>query len=134
MSVNSCVDRKPVNQPINICGMNKNPKKHRSKKYENPPITTTEGLTHRGGSNSIYQNHELNYSPLAFSLLVCNLVGLPKLPRALSNATMVIKEALRPWSKAPRRIQKRKTTEAETVRYPYTLASLAATTYAGATR
>ena len=114
--------------------MNKNPKKHRSKKYENPPITTTEGLTHRGGSNSIYQNHELNYSPLASRFLVRDLVGLSQLPRIISNTTMATEETLQPWDKASGGVQKLKTTETKTVKYPYTLASLGTTTTTGTTR
>jgi hypothetical protein len=114
--------------------MNKNPKKHRSKKYENPPIPTIKGLTHRGGSNSIYQNHELNYSPLASRFLVRDLVGLSQLSRASSNATMVIKEALRPWDKTSRGVQKRKTTKTKTVKRPHTPTSLETTTYVGTTR
>ena len=117
--------------------MVKTPIEHRTdeaKKYENPPITTTEGLTHRGGSNSIYQNHEFNYSPLASSFFVRNLVGLPQLPRALSNATMATKKALQPGDKTSRGVQKRKTTKTKKVKHPYTFTSLGTTTYASATR
>ena len=52
--------------------MNKNPQNHRLQKYENPPITTTEGLTHLGRVDTIYHStdDELNYSPMAAGYVI----------------------------------------------------------------
>lgn len=69
--------------------MNKNPKNHRSQKYENPPITITEGFSYRGGS-SIYQNHEFNFNP--YSTRFCNrrLVFIASLRRHLRTSRIFI--------------------------------------------
>jgi hypothetical protein len=104
------------------------------KKYENPPITTTEGFAHRGSSPSTRIHDEFNYSLLGFGFLVCNLVSLFEFPRTLSNAIVVIKKKVQQGNKTSRRIQERKTPETKKNEYSYTPTSLAPTTTIGATR
>lgn len=105
--------------------MIKNPKKHRRQKYENPPITTTEGLTHRGSSSNIYIYHdEFNYSPLGFSFLVCNLVSLPQLPCLQRNTILAVKKEIQQKNKASSWVQKCETTQKKEVKHPYTPTSL----------
>lgn len=103
--------------------MNKNPKKHRSKKYENPPIPTIKGLTHRGGSNSIYQNHELNYSHMATSHVIRFLDRLFEFPSTQqdtlgSDSGYSQPRVWHPFTLQKAKATKTKNTETTKLQYP----------------
>lgn len=96
-----------------------------NKKYENPTITTTAGLTHRGSSSNIYIYHdEFNYSPLGFSFLIRNLVSLPQLPCLQRNTILVVKKEIQQRNKTSPRVQKCEATQKKEVKHPYTPTSL----------
>ena len=75
--------------------------KHRRQKYENPPITTTEGLTHLGRVDTIYHSihDELNYNPVATSNVVRFLDMLLK----CQSQTKTESQALQKLSKTSQR-------------------------------
>lgn len=104
----------------------------KAQKYENLPITTLGRLSHIGMSTIYHSNHELNYSLVAFSHVICNLDHFSPYPSTQPNTLVVAVEQIQPWGKTSARIQKCKTSEAQKIKNSHTLTSLATTTYAGA--
>lgn len=119
--------------------MNQIPKKHRKQKYENPPITTTEGFAHRGSSPSTRIHDEFNYSPLAFGDVIRILDCLLELESTQQDTLGSDSGYSQPrvWDSLV--LQKTKATKAETTKttklqYPHASTSLATTTSTGTTR